>query len=96
MRFTKFILMIVIAEIIFIPIDAKLKWRLKFHSHTNKRFRRNVFVVGLLSTIMIIVIGFISDSCMEVIKVDKDFISPIFGLPLLAALLIARPNTSIE
>lgn len=89
--FIKFLVITIISQIIFNPIDKKYKFRSRYHNHLNKRFRLFIVIIGLLSSGMELFIGFLSDNYLKSLGTNRNLISFIFGIPLLFVLLVGMP-----
>ena len=91
MEFMKFFGLVIIATIIYTPIDKKYNLRSKYHNYLNKRFRIFMGIVGLFSIVMVSLIAFLSDDYLQSIGVNRNFISFVFLIPGLFFLMVATP-----
>jgi hypothetical protein len=82
--FIKFCAMIIIASLIFNPIDKKYKLRLKYHNHLNKRFRFYIMITMLLSCAIELLIAFLP------VYIFRELVSFIFIIPILFGILVDR------
>jgi Zn-dependent protease with chaperone function len=80
--------MIIIANILFIPIDKKYRLRSKYHNKLNKRFRGIIATCGLSLITVSVTIAFHSDDYFKSIGISRGIIEIIVMIPLLFILMI--------
>jgi uncharacterized membrane protein YhdT len=93
MDFVEFLLTLIIATIIFTPIDKRYRFRSKYHNLSNKKFRLFIFILGLLFIIVELFIAFLSGDYLKSMGLNRDLISFIFEIPLLFVILVCMPFT---
>ena len=91
MGFVEFLLTLIAVTIIFTPIDKKYGFRTKYHSHSNKRFRLFMVVIGLLFIILEVFIAFLSNDYLKYLGLNRNFISFIFEIPIMFFILVCMP-----
>lgn len=80
--------MIIIANILFTPIDKKYQLRSQYHNKQNKRFRGIIAACGLSLIAATVAIGFYTDEYFTSIGINKGIVENIVMIPLIFILLI--------
>lgn len=92
MESLKFIGIVIIAALIFTPINNKYHLHSKYHDHSNKGFRLAVVFTGLLLVLISIGIGALSDEYLRKYHLYKDSISLILTILMVFIVLVAVPK----
>lgn len=93
MQFLYFIMIIVVLNLIYIPIEKKYKFNKRYKNKENHHFRLIIVIIGVIGIVGELYIGF---SSLETNSLLRNSLEILFGIPMIFTLFVANPLVNYE